>query len=229
MTPQAAQAVDYFGYRNPLLRWKARRSLVARQRMFEVLMRELQPTATSRVVDIGVTPDDELADSNAFERFYPWPHNVVATSFEDASAIEQRFPGVSFVRTDGHTLPFADGQFDVAVAVAVLEHVGDADSQRRFLAEMVRVSKACFVTTPNRWFPLELHTMLPLLHWLPQSAHQWALRHLGLTTWAQTSHLNLVGGRDLAALLPPGLDATITGHRILGWTSNLIAITRPRP
>jgi hypothetical protein len=224
-----AEAVDYFGFSNPLVRWKARRSLVARQQMFDVLMRELKPDASSRVVDVGATPDAELADSNAFERFYPWPENVVATSFEDASAIEQRFPGVRFVRTDGDTLPFADREFDVAVAVAVLEHVGDPAHQRRFLAEMVRVADACYLTTPNRWFPLELHTMLPLLHWLPQPAHQWILRHIGLRGWARTSHLNLVSRRDIIALLPPGVDATVTGHRILGWRSNLIAVVRRHP
>jgi SAM-dependent methyltransferase len=221
-----AEAVDYFGLGNPLVRWKARRSLGARNRMFAVLLRELSPTAETRVVDIGVTPEAELADSNAFERFYPWPRNVVATSFEDASAIEQRFPGVRFVRTDGDVLPFADGEFDVAVAIAVLEHVGDREHQRRFMAEIVRVSGACFLTTPNRWFPLELHTMLPLLHWMPQSAHQWVLRHVGLRTWAETSHLNLLSRRDLAALVPPGVTVTVTGHRILGWRSNLIAIIR---
>jgi hypothetical protein len=221
--------VDYFGYGNPLVRWKARRSLVARQRMFAVMMRELRPTAASRVVDVGVTPDGELADSNAFERFYPWPHNVVATSFEDASVIEQRFPGVRFVRTDGDSLPFADGEFDVAVAVAVLEHVGDRDAQRRFLAELTRVAPAVFVTTPNRWFPLELHTMLPLVHWLPQRAHQWVLRRLGLRTWAETSHLNLIGRRDVARLVEPGVRATVTGHRIAGWTSNLLVVLRRDP
>ena len=26
-----------------------------------------------------------------------------------------------------------------------------------------------FVTTPNRWFPIEVHTRLPLVHWLPET------------------------------------------------------------
>ncbi len=31
--------------------------------------------------------------------------------------------------------------------------------------------KGLFVTTPNRWFPIEFHTVLPLVHWLPKRQH----------------------------------------------------------
>ena len=31
-------------------------------------------------------------------------------------------------------------------------------------------SGSVFVTTPNRWFPLEVHTLLPFVHWLPGRA-----------------------------------------------------------
>ena len=196
--------------------------MAARRRMVETFLRTCSPTPASSIVDVGVTPDAALVDSNAFEQLYPHPQNITATSFEDASAIEQRYPGVRFVRTDGSTLPFADGQFHAAVAFAVLEHVGDREHQRAFLAELTRVADRFFVTTPNRWFPLELHTFLPVLHWLPQRAHQAILRRIGLRQWAETAHLNLLGRRDVAAVMPPGVTFEVTGHRILGWTSNLI-------
>lgn len=215
-------AVDYFGLHNPVVHWKARRSMAARRRMIEMFLRTCAPTETSPVVDVGVTPDAALVDSNAFEQLYPYPHNVVATSVEDASAIEQRYPGVRFVRTDGSTLPFGDREFHVAVSFAVLEHVGDRKQQRAFLAELTRVADAFFVTTPNRWFPLELHTFLPLLHWLPQRVHQAILRRVGLRQWAKTAHLNLLGRRDVEAVMPPDVSFVVTSHRILGWTSNLI-------
>lgn len=217
-----AAAVDYFGFHNPLVHWKARRSLHARRAMVDTFMRTCAPTPTSRIVDVGVTPDAVLVDSNAFEQLYPYPDHVVATSFEDASAIEQRYPGVRFVQTDRDSLPFEDREFHAAVAFAVLEHVGDRGRQREFLAELVRVADTFFVTTPNRWFPLELHTFLPLLHWLPQRAHQAILRRIGLRQWARTEHLNLVGRRDVKAMMPAGVTYEVIGHRILGWTSNLI-------
>ena len=33
--------------------------------------------------------------------------------------------------------------------------------------ELCRVARRVFVTTPNRWFPLDPHTLLPFAHWLP--------------------------------------------------------------
>jgi len=38
------------------------------------------------------------------------------------------------------------------------------------VAEALRVAPRVFVTTPNRWFPIELHTRAPLVHWLPDAA-----------------------------------------------------------
>ncbi len=183
---------------------------------------------SSAVIDIGVTPDDELADSNIFERWYPHPDRITATSVEDASGIERHYPGVRFIRTDGVGLPFRDRSFDVAFCSAVLEHVGGPDEQRRFVAEMVRVSDQFFLTTPNRWFPLELHTFLPVLHWLPRTVHRWFLERLGLRFWADPANLSLVSASELQSFFPAEVDVTILRHRSLGLCSNLVAVGRRR-
>ncbi len=47
--------------------------------------------------------------------------------------------GCQFVVADAHDLPFADGSFDVATAMVVLEFVADAE---RVLAEMVRCARS---------------------------------------------------------------------------------------
>ena len=71
-----------------------------------------------------------------------------------------------------------------------------------------------YITTPNRWFPVELHTFLPLLHWLPQHWHQAILRRLGKAFWADTANLNLVSARELRAcfLLAPRYASTGTAR-----------------
>ena len=73
----------------------------------------------------------------------------------------------SWVAGDGRSLPFRDGSFDVVFSNSVIEHVGDAASQRRFAREVARVGRAYWVETPNRWFPVEQHLLTPLVHWLP--------------------------------------------------------------
>ena len=191
--------------------------------MFAYLMKIIPFDATTSVIDVGVTPDDRLPESNFFEALYAYPHNVTATSIEDASNLERAFPGVRFVRTSGIALPFPDQSFDVAVSFAVLEHVGDRERQGQFLGELVRVARTVFITTPDRRFPVELHTFLPLVHWLPQPIHQRILRTLGMEFWAKTENLNLLNASELTALTRSvGVATSLERHRLLGLSSNLL-------
>jgi hypothetical protein len=63
----------------------------------------------------------------------------------------------------GQALPFADSAFDILTSNAALERVGSLENQRSFLRELLRVGKKIFVTVPNRLFPVEHHTAIPLL------------------------------------------------------------------
>jgi hypothetical protein len=67
------------------------------------------------------------------------------------------------------------------------------------LAESRRVARrGAFHTTPDRWFPVEVRTQLPLLHWLPRDRQAQRSR-AGKSHWS-TDHDWLFGRRDLAAL-----------------------------
>ena len=72
------------------------------------------------------------------------------------------------------------------------------------MREALRVGRRVFLTTPNRWFPVEVHTRLPLVHWLPDSL---AGRVYDLTgkSWARENHL-LGAGRAAGALSRSGAD-----------------------
>jgi SAM-dependent methyltransferase len=215
--------VDYTNSRHRLRRITTKFALRARRRMYDSFIEVMAPASTTTIVDIGVTPDRSTEDSNFLEKWYPYPAHITATSIEDASYLESAHPGLHFVQTSGDRLPFADAQFDIAFSSAVIEHVGDRMRQRHFLAELLRVSKRFFITTPDRRFPVELHTFLPLVHWLPQQQHQRVLRSLGMTTWAQTENLNLLDERAFRHLFPAAVRPTFIGPRLLGMRSNLIA------
>jgi len=195
--------------------------------MFQDFLEACRPGEDDEVLDVGVTPDTSLPESNFFEQLYPYRERIVATSIEDAHNIEQSYPGVTFVRTVGVRLPFEDAQFDIVFCSAVLEHVGSNDSQAEFVRELLRVGKRLYLTTPNRWFPVDFHTLVPFLHWLPEKPRQFILRRLGLDFWAQTDNLNLLGRRTLVSVFPSDVDVQVRTLRFLGWPSNLLAIARP--
>ena len=225
MMKNSNDAVDYFQLKNPLTRFKSKISHRARVKMFNRFMALANPKPTDLILDVGVTPDCSLPESNFFEKMYPYPANITMSSIEDASMLTDVFPGTSFVRTTpGEAFPFRDKQFDILFCSAVLEHVGTLEGQRFFLAECLRVAKSVYLTTPNRGFPVEFHTYLPLVHWLPQAMHQKILRLVGMDFWAKTENLNLLTKRSLMAIIPEDLrsKAIITNNRLLGLVSNLV-------
>src|SRR6185312_399551 len=145
-------------------------SLRSRERKLRLFLDLLTPGPETTVVDVGVTdaPFGGGSSDNFFEAMYPWPDQITGVGHTELDRFIAAFPQVQAVRADGRDLPFADGAFDLGFSNAVIEHVaGGRHGQRRFLAELCRVARRVFVTTPNRLFPVDPHSLLPLVHWLP--------------------------------------------------------------
>jgi len=76
-------------------------------------------------------------------------------------------------------LPYADARFDVVLAIGVVEHL-PARHRRAQVDEYYRVlgpgGHIAILDTPNRFFPLESHSVgLPCVQWLPpRVAHVYA-------------------------------------------------------
>jgi SAM-dependent methyltransferase len=201
-----------------------------REKMFAKFMANIKPDNKQTVLDIGVTSDDTYQESNYFERLYPYKDRIVCVGTEDGSYLEDKYPGMKFIRIRPHEpLPFEDKQFDIAFSNAVIEHVGSRLKQRAFILEMLRVSRSFFLTTPNRWFPVEFHTALPFLHLLPKSIYRKILAILGEAYWSREENLNLLSRNELRALFSEDVDLVIDSVRIIGLATNLIAYgTSPR-
>lgn len=202
----------------------SRLSLAVRRRMFGIFMDALRPGPQTRVLDVGVTSDDTQRESNYFEQLYPYPQNITCVGTEDGSHLPLRYPGLVYQRVRaGDPLPFEDATFDVVFSNAVLEHVGSRTAQAAFLRELCRVGNAFFVTTPDRRFPVEHHTGLPFLHYLPAGLFRAVLRRTRYHYWAAESNLNILTRRDLERLFPPEASVQVRSVRLAGLPSNLVA------
>lgn len=200
-----------------------------RHDIFRMLSREFDFASTDLVLDLGVTSDQSYTSSNYFEMLYPYKDRIVAAGIDDARFLEELYPGLRFVHADALDLPFEDGAFDYVHSSAVLEHVGCFENQRRMVAECVRVArKGICLTTPNRWFPVEFHTQLPLLHWLPKTWFRRILQGLGQTELAKEKNLNLMTERDLRKAVEGVSDWSFIFDeaRLLGLRSNLVLFGR---
>ncbi len=196
--------------------------IVARDRIYAHFMHYCRPSPADTILDVGVS--DVVNDAaNLLERKYPYPKNITAAGLGEAEAFRANFPGVAYVRIEaGRPLPFPDKSFAIAIANAVLEHVGSAEKQQRFVRELMRVAGKVFVTVPHRYFPVEHHTAIPLLHFWDGS-FAYACRWLGKANWARQEDLILMSKRRLSTLAPPGVAARIghTGIMLGPFSSNL--------
>ena len=193
-----------------LRRVASRVSMRSRRRKLDLLLELFQPGPETTVIDVGVTdaPFGGRSSDNFFEALYPWPDRITAVGHTELDRFTAAFPEVRAVRADGRDLPFSDGEFDLGFSNAVVEHIdGGRAGQRRFVHELCRVSAAVFVTTPNRWFPLEVHTLLPFVHWLPAGARQRVIPFDDV--------LDPLGPKELASLFPYSVRVINTGMTLI--------------
>jgi SAM-dependent methyltransferase len=193
-----------------LRRVASRVSLRSRERKLRLFLDLMAPGPETTVVDVGVTdaPFGAGSSDNFFEALYPWPERITAVGHTELDRFAAAFPAVTAVRADGRALPFADGAFDLGFSNAVVEHVaGGRAGQRAFVHELCRVAGRVFVTTPNRWFPLEVHTLLPFVHWLPPGPRSRVLRFEDV--------LDPLGPKDFAALFPYSVRVINTGMTLI--------------
>jgi len=205
--------------------WRDRAELSARIKIYNALASRIPLDELDSIIDVGATADSKKDSSNFFEKMYPFPQRITALSNQDASWLADEWPGLKFVQGDALSMPFEDGAFDLAFSNAVIEHVGSRENQAAFIRECIRVSKKyVFITTPNRYYPIELHTVLPLIHWLPPRAYRRILRCIGKSFFASEDNLNLLSKGDIAAMMSSieGVSYTIDTIKFFGFPSNIL-------
>ena len=182
-----------------------------RRRKWKIFLEVVKPTSKTTILNVGFSENEYSETDNFLEKNYQYPQNITALGLDTPEKFLERYPQVRAVRYEGKEFPFDNKEFDVCWSNAVIEHVGDKDRQILFLKEIKRIAKAGFITTPNKHFPIEVHTRTPLLHFLPRKLFEKYL-YLVCKKWATGNYMNLLSLSDILNLL---MDAGISNYKII--------------
>ena len=180
--------------------------------------------APLRILDVGGTPwfweNMKFAESN---------HYITILNLTE---FQSSYPRIVSIAGDARSMPqFSDGQFDVVFSNSVIEHLFTYEQQQDMASEIRRVGKAYFVQTPNFYFPLEPHFLVPGFQWLPVPIRILLVQHVALGWYERKNsvadarnaveEIRLLKYREMAQLFP---DASIYRESLFGLTKSFIAI-----
>ena len=222
--------IDYTANLGAFDRWKNDLAMSIRRKVFRQFWRVMKPTPAMRVADFGVSGHRDHPAHYFFESMYPWKDRLTAIgqAAEHAGWMAERFPGLTFLEADLRWIPLPDNHFDIGICNAVVEHAGTYDQQVALVREVCRVSKKVMFTTPNKDFPVEVHTFVPLAHWLPDQQFRAVLRWLGHHDLARVEQLNPLDVRTFLSLFPPDRDTRLMSNGLPFLTTNLISVSTAR-
>ena len=204
-------------------------TIKARNQFFEYFKEYTNYSNEKSIIDIGTTPSLDN-EQNIFLEKTKKNQNITCLSNQDCKILHKKFKNIKkIIVGDGRNTFLDDNSFDIVHSNATLEHVGNHNNQILYVKELIRISKEyVFLQTPNRYYPIDFHTILPFIHWLPKNFHRKILKILKLNFYSKEENLNLLSKNDLKIICKE-LEIKkykIIEHRLFFLTSNLMLIIK---
>ena len=198
-----------------------------RKEILSKLKNFLNDKKINDVLDIGSTEDDTNESSNFIIKNLGNFKEVKSISDQ---SINSKFFSKSLKKSITSKFSKDDikeFQSDLVISNATIEHVGDFKNQIMMCKNIINLSRKYYIIiTPNRYHPLEFHTKIPLIHWLPKKTHRMLLQLFGLNFFANEKNLNLLSNYDLNLIMKilEQTDYKIESINFIFFKSNLILI-----
>jgi SAM-dependent methyltransferase len=192
-----------------------------RMRFFRGLIADLPRPL--RVLDVGGTEEFwhiAFGDLDGIE--------ITLLNVKPATTTSPHFQSVT---GDARSMPqFKQHEFDIVFSNSVIEHVGDWNQQWRMASEIRRIGKRFYIQTPNRYFPIEPHFLVPGFQFLPLSVRVAMVRRWKLGWWPripdkaaaqkEVESIRLLTKGEVQKLFP---EAKIGVERFLGLPKSFYA------
>lgn len=166
---------------------------------------------SGRLLDVGGGP----GISGEFLPLYARFQEVVVVNLRARNFAHIEGVSIREMVADGRELPFEREAFDWVFSNAVIEHVGSYQDQVRFANEIRRVARrGYFVACPNKYFPIEPHTLLPFYQFLPVSTQK-KIAPFSPGYLRQYEEIHLLSAAQMQRLFP-GATIRVVGFPVVG-------------
>jgi len=226
---------------NPIKSLARRFSTNARKKRAEIFRGAFALDESTRILDLG--SEDGSHIKAVLENTSVEANNVFIADI-DAEMVARGSKDFGFnpiTIDEAQRLAFEDQYFDIVYCSSVIEHVTlpkanvwsvysghqfkkeSLKRQKEFAIEIQRLGKQYFVQTPYRHFPIESHTWLPFLSWLPRWVLIPVLRVTNLF-WVKKTNpdWHLLDKKEMSALFH---GARIISERKFGLTKSIMAVS----
>jgi len=197
--------------------------LKKRKEMTNIMNKHYENENFYDALDIGTTEDNDYDHSN-----YLIKNLKKIKLFKSIS--DQKIDSHFFIKSlrKSITAEFTPEEIDqyrsdLVLSNATIEHVGNSKNQLQMISNIIKLTKKNFLLImPNRYYPVDFHTQIPLIHWFPKNIHRKILSLIGLKFYSKEENLNLLSIDDLHSLFKNfySIKYEIRYIRLFGFKSN---------
>ena len=201
--------------------------LKKRKEMFEIIKKSINLNSINSVLDVGTTSDNSLQSSNFLIK--QLKSIKIKKSISDQKILNDDFFDMTFEGSITENLndSFENLKSDLIVCSATIEHLGNFSAVKKGIDNIVNLTNKYFIiTTPNRHHPIEFHTKIPFIHFLPKEFYRKLLEFFGNEFFSKEENLNLLSKKDLINLMSnyKNIYYNINEIKLFGFVSNFIIV-----
>lgn len=195
--------------------------------IIDIIKKNVPLEKIENVLDVGTTKDEAHYSSNLIIK-------NLGNFREYKSISDQKINNSFFSKciqksiTDELSLDNIQNlKADLVICNATIEHVGSLENQVKMCENIIKLSNKYFIiSTPNRYHPIEFHTKIPFLHFLPKNIHRFILKLIGLDFFSKEANLNLLSYKNLMEIMKKvkHQNFKIKSINLFFFKSNLILI-----
>ena len=202
--------------------------LKKRLEIVDLINKQIALNDINNVLDVGTTNDTENESSNFIIKNLKNIRELYSISdqFINSTLFKKKLQKSIIENFSEHEIE--NFKSDLVISNATIEHVGNYNDQKAMIDNMIKFSKKMvIISTPNRYHPLEFHTKIPFIHWLPKTIHRKILKKLNLSFYSKEKNLNLLSRSDLKSFVKnEEIKSEFRYIKFLFFRSNLILILK---